>query len=132
MPFSPRQIEQSPFLLYSMSNANQVANVAATITNIARFRVPVGCTIDRMDAVYETEAGTTPALTVTLRTGTTALFIAACTADGTMVSATSAESGQTADRDAGEELLIAFTSANADNDFTGINIQVWATLRDAG
>lgn len=126
MPFSNAQNEMDMFLLFSMANPAQLVNVAASATVVNRFRVPLACTIVRLDAVYETEAGTGPSLTVTVNRGSTVLFSSACTTDATMVSDTVVASGESADADAGEALTVVFTSANADNDFTGISIQVWA------
>ena len=98
---------------------------------IHRFRVPRACTIQRMDAVYETETGTGPALTFELRTGTTVLFSSACTTAATMVSDTTVAASTSANRDVGDELNLAVTSANADNDFVGVSCQVWAVRRTA-
>ncbi len=98
-------------------------------TLLSRFKCPVPCTILRLDAVYETEAGTTPTLTVGLRRVTTAILSAACTTAATMVSDTAVETSQSLSCDAGEELNLFGVTANDDNDFTGLSIQVWATRR---
>ena len=131
MPYSIEQRLEGAFLLYEFSQYSEMTNMAASATIVGRFRVPRACTIQRMDAVYEVEAGTGPALTFELRTGTTVLFSSACTAAATMVSDTAVASGQSANRDLGDELNLAVTSANADNDFTGVTCQVWAVRRTA-
>ena len=128
MPLTPVQRAEVPFLLASISE-QILTNVAATATKVIQFRVPRACTIERLTGYYLTEAGTGPALTVELRTGTTAILSAAVTTADTLVSDTVVETSQSLDRDAGEELNIAYTSANADNDFTGVSVQVWAVTR---
>lgn len=128
MPHTDEQRNEQVFLLASISE-QILTNVAATATVVTNFRVPRACTVERIDAYYLTEAGTTPALTVELRTGTTAILSAAVTAAATLVSDTVVETSQSLNRDLGEELNIAYTSANADNDFTGVSVQVWATRR---
>lgn len=128
MPYTDEQRGEDVFLLADI-NIPTITDAPATATIEKVIYVPRACTIERLWARYETEAGTTPALTVELRTGTTVLFSAAVTAAATSVSDTAVASGQSADRDFGEELNIAFTSANADNDFTKVSVQVWATRR---
>lgn len=130
MPYSPAQNELNVFPLASF-NAEVLTNVPATATVCNRFRVPVGCTIVALEAVYETEAGTTPAVTVELRSGTTVLYSVLADTAATMVRDTAVATGQSANRDAGEELNIALTAANADNDFGFVNIVVWAQGRNA-
>ena len=110
-------------------NIETLTNAPASATINKVFRLARAYTIERLDAIYQTEAGTTPALTVELRTSTTAILSAAVTTAATMVSDTEVETSQSLARDAGEELNIAFTSANADNDFTKVNVQVWGTVR---
>jgi len=130
MPYTAEQRSEDVFLLASISE-QILTNVAATATKVIQFRVPRACTIERLTGYYLTETGTTPSLTVELRTGTTAILSAAVTTADTLVSDTVVETSQSLNRDVGEELNIAYTSFNADNDFTGVSVQVWATRRES-
>jgi hypothetical protein len=127
MSLSQEQINISPFPLIDYSA--ELVNVPATATIFKRIRVPRACVLERMDAVYETEAGTGPAVTVELRKGTTVLFSVALTTNATMLSDITIAANQSLLRDTGEELNLALTAANADNDFAGFSCQVWATHR---
>jgi hypothetical protein len=126
--YTDQQRAEDVFLLTEYDEAT-ITNAPTAQTLKKHIRVPRACTIERIDAYYETEAGTGPALTVQVRSGTTALIQAAVTDAQTMTSGTAAESGQSLDRDFGEVLNLTYGSANADNDFTLLSVQVWATRR---
>lgn len=125
--FTAEQNLRDVFLLahYTDDLLNQAA--AGAVKCI--FRCPVPCTILRLDASYVAEAGTTPALTVSLRRVTTAILVSAVTTDVTAVYDTAVETSQSLTCDAGEALNLFVATANDDNDFTGISVQVWATRR---
>lgn len=110
-------------------NVAVMTNYPLAGTILGRIRCPVPCTIARLDVVYEAETGTTPSLAVTLRRVTTAILSATATTAATMVSDTVAETSQVLTCDAGEELNLFGVTANDDNDFAGLSVQVWATRR---
>ena len=129
MPYSEEQRSEDVFLLASASFA-VLTNTAAAATKYLQFRVPRACTIERIDGYYLTEAGTDPQIVMALRTGTTAILSVTVDTADTLASDTVVETGQSLNRDFGEELNISFaTDAAADNDFTGVSVQVWATRR---
>ena len=126
MSFSPEQLLEREQIVFQ--GTAELTNVAATIATYWQFYVPHPMTFTRLWAVYKTEGGTGPALTITLRRGTTALLSVLCDTDGTAVTDTTVDTGPlTTFR--GETFNIAFTSANADNDFAALNVQVFAVPR---
>lgn len=124
MPYSDAQRTEDVFLLFNLDLA--VGAAGATRFN---FRVPVGCTVQRIDASALAADGTDN-YTAALRTGTTALFTtAAVNAANTIVSDTTIAADQSAARDVGETLnvLLAYTGTAAN--ITDIVVQVWAVRR---
>lgn len=126
--FTAEQNLRDVFLLAHVTE-NVLTNYPTAGTVLGSFRCPVACTIARLDAIYDTEGGTTPALTVTLRRVTTAILSSAATTAATMVSDTVVETSQSLNCDAGEVLNLFGVTINDDNDFTGLSVQVWATRR---
>jgi hypothetical protein len=127
MSITQEQANIQPFCL--LDYGADLVNVPATATIFKTIRVPRACALERMDVVYTAEAGTGPSIVVELRKGTTVLFSVTVTTNVTMVSDTTIAANQSLLRDTGEELNLAFTAANADNDFAGFSCQVWATRR---
>lgn len=131
MPFSPAQVanDEQPIFVANTTLITDLTNVAASATAYWYFRVPYACEITRLHVTYLAEAGTGPALTVAVRSGSTAIIQAQATTAATPVEATAAESGQSLERQAGEIMNVALTSANADNDFTGLCVVLYAKRR---
>lgn len=128
MPLSPEQLKLTERMIacFNTNLVGDLTNVAASATALWYFQVPFNCTISKIVTGYAAETGTTPSLTVAVRSGSTALIQAAPDTANTPARATAAESGQSLTRKDKEILNIALTSANADNDFTYFYVQVWA------
>lgn len=126
--FTDEQSKQMIFCLLDFSPGT-LTNFSATEVLVRSVRVPSACVLMRMDLVYDTEAGTTPALTAELKKGSTVLLSVQATTAATVASDTTVTAGQSLERDPGEKLDLYFTSVNADNDFTAVGCQVWAYRR---
>lgn len=101
------------------AGALTVAGTETTKDEIAVFRVPTNGVIAGWSACYVNEAGTTPALDLTLERGTTVLdTLAQLTTDETAVTNTGLEIKAMA----GETLNVKGDAANTDNAFDGLLI----------
>jgi hypothetical protein len=126
--YTAEQKTAAPFLLAHVTE-NVMTNYPTAGTVLGSFRCPVPCTIVGLNAIYEAETGTTPALTVTLRRVTTAILSAAATTAAALVGDTTVESDQSLTVDANELLNLFGVTINDDNDFAGLSVQVWAIRR---
>ena len=125
--FSDEQNARDVFLLASFSLATGVADGAYY------FRCPVAGTITRIDAFAASGTDGTDKFAVSVRRGSTAILLTGTLDDSpaatTGISATTAESGQNLNFDAGEVLNILFDESGTEANIIKPHVQVWAIRR---